>query len=85
MLDTLKVLYEVDFNFEFNKEYKLSLTVDNKKIIDIVIVIKFIIKYFYKNSYIFSKMPRRIFAFSLSLLSPCKNLQTFKSTLCNYK
>jgi len=33
MLDTLKVLYEVDFNFEFNKEYKLSLTVENKEII----------------------------------------------------
>ena len=33
MIDTLKILYEVDFNFEFNKEYKLSLTVENKEII----------------------------------------------------
>ena len=34
-----------------------------------------------KNSYIFSKMPRRIFAFSLGLLSPVKSLPTFKSSI----
>ena len=34
-----------------------------------------------KNSYIFSKMPRRIFAFSLGLMSPIKNLPTFKSSI----
>ena len=34
-----------------------------------------------KNSYIFSKMPRRIFAYALSLLSPGKNLPTFKSSI----
>mgnify|MGYP001228969881 CR=1 FL=1 len=34
-----------------------------------------------KNSYIFSKMPRRIFAFALGLLSPGKNLSTSKSSI----
>ena len=34
-----------------------------------------------KNSYIFSKMPRRIFAFALGLLSPYKNLPTVKSSI----
>ena len=34
-----------------------------------------------KNSYIFSKMPRRIFAFALSLLSPGKKVPTFKSSI----
>ena len=34
-----------------------------------------------KNSYIFSKMPRRIFAYALSLLSPGKNIPTRKSSI----
>tara|TARA_B100001093_G_scaffold208953_1_gene200712 strand:+ start:568 stop:789 length:222 start_codon:yes stop_codon:yes gene_type:complete len=48
MLDTLEILYEVDFNFELNKEYKLSLTVDNKEIIGQVDNKEFI-KFTYEN------------------------------------